>query len=271
MSDNAQPKPEDLVAQSGFFKGMSPIMAILSMIMIIGFVAFTIQDVEFSGAVFTAGAGASVSDLDDADAATRLLAIVDGLEPALLLGAAIAVYRFPGRRAAIVLLNGLMALPAVFIGLTVYLLVSRAGPLGFLGILFTPAAMILAQCLLITPIIAALSHQVLRALYESYREQLCSLGARPRQIVWTLLWDARFGLTTVVMAGFGRAVAEVGAAIIVGGNIDRVTRVMTTTIALETSKGNLSLALALGVVLVLVAVGVNALAALLSGATAPRG
>ena len=176
----------------------------------------------------------------------------------LPLGAAIAVYRFPGRRAVIVLLNGLMALPAVFIGLTVYLLVSRAGPLGFLGILFTPAAMILAQCLLITPIIAALSHQVLRALYETYREQLCSLGARPRQIVWTLLWDARFGLTTVVMAGFGRAVAEVGAALIVGGNIDRVTRVMTTTIALETSKGNLALALALGIILVGIAVAVNA-------------
>lgn len=199
-----------------------------------------------------------------------LSAVIIAAAVGLPLGAAIAVYRFPGRRVVIVLLNGLMALPAVFIGLTVYLLVSRAGPLGFLGILFTPAAMILAQCLLITPIIAALSHQLLRALYETYREQLCSLGARPRQIVWTLLWDARHGLTTVVMAGFGRAIAEVGAALIVGGNIDRVTRVMTTTIALETSKGNLALALALGLVLVLVAVGVNACAALLSGAAAPK-
>ena len=188
----------------------------------------------------------------------------------LPLGAAIAVYRFPGRRAVVVLLSSLMGLPPVFVGLMVYLMLSRAGPLGFLGMLFTPGAMIAAQCILITPIIAALAHQITRTLYEEYMEQLCSLGARPRDAVWTLIVDARLGLMTAVMAGFGRATAEVGAVLIVGGNIAHSTRVMTTTIALETAKGNLALALALGLVLVLIAVGVNALAVTLGGVSAYR-
>ena len=188
----------------------------------------------------------------------------------LPFGAVIAVYRFPGRRAVVVLLNALMGLPPVFVGLMVYLLLSRSGPLGALGLLFTPGAMIIAQCVLITPIIAALSREIMRDLYSEYREQLCSLGARPRDAVVTLLWDARLGLVTAIMAGFGRASAEVGAVFIVGGNIAYVTRVMTTTIALETSKGYLSLALALGLILVLIAVGVNACAAVLGGITTYR-
>ncbi len=187
----------------------------------------------------------------------------------LPLGGIVAVYRFPGRRAAIVLLNALMGLPPVFVGLMLYVILSRSGPLGVLGLLFTPTAMVIAQAVLITPIIAALSHRVLRDLFEVYREQLCSFGARPRDMVGTLLWDARVSLVTVVMAGFGRASAEVGAVLIVGGNIAHVTRVMTTTIALETSKGNLALALALGLVLLLVAIGVNALAAMIGNATRP--
>ena len=183
----------------------------------------------------------------------------------LPLGAVVAVYRFPGRRAAVVLLNALMALPPVFVGLMLYVLLSRAGPLGFLGLLFTPAAMVIAQTVLVTPIIAALAHRVLRDLYQDYREQLCSFGARLHDMVGTCMWDARLSLVTVVMAGFGRASAEVGAVLIVGGNIAHVTRVMTTTIALETSKGNLALALALGMILLLIAVGVNAAAAMLAG------
>lgn len=188
----------------------------------------------------------------------------------LPLGAAIAVWRFPGRRVVVVLLNALMALPPVFVGLMLYVMLSRSGPLGFLGLLFTPTAMVLAQCVLVLPIVAALSHRLLRDLYQSYREQLCSLGASLPQVAATLLWDARASLATVVMAGFGRAIAEVGAVLIVGGNIAHATRVMTTTIALETSKGNLALALALGMVLVLVAIGVSATAAILSGAVGPR-
>jgi tungstate transport system permease protein len=188
----------------------------------------------------------------------------------LPLGAIIAVYRFPGRRLVIIALNSLMGLPPVFVGLMVYLLLSRAGPLGVLELLFTPAAMIIAQTVLIMPIIAALSRDAMRDLYEEYREQLCSLGAQPHHIVLTLLYDCRLRLVTVVMAGFGRAIAEVGAVFIVGGNIAYVTRVMTTTIALETSKGNLSLALALGLILVLLAVGVNATAAMLGGVTSYR-
>ncbi len=198
--------------------------------------------------------------------AAVLIASIVGLP----LGAIIAVYRFPGRRPVVVLLNALMGLPPVFVGLMVYLLLSRAGPLGFLGMLFTPGAMIAAQCILIAPIIAALSHQITRTLYEEYKEQLCSLGARPWDAVWTLIVDTRLGLTTAVMAGFGRASSEVGAVLIVGGNIAHSTRVMTTAIALETSKGNLALALALGFVLVLIAIGVNALAVALGGVSAYR-
>ncbi len=213
---------------------------------------------------------AELVDIVGRSLSVSLTAVMIATAIGLPLGAVVAVYRFPGRRAVVILLNALMGLPPVFVGLTVYLMLSRAGPLGVLGLLFTPAAMIVAQAILITPIIAALSRQVMRDLYEEYREQLCSLGAQPRHVVLTLLWDGRLGLVTVVMAGFGRAIAEVGAVFIVGGNIAHVTRVMTTTIALETSKGNLALALALGLILVLLAVGVNASAAVLGGVSAYR-
>jgi len=176
------------------------------------------------------------------------------------LGAAIAVERFPGRRAVIVLLNALMGLPPVVVGLVVYLLLSRAGPLGPLGLLFTPGAMVVAQTILILPIIAALSRQAVEDAWTEYEEQLRSLGAKGFSAALTLLWDIRFSLVTAVLAGLGRACAEVGAVIIVGGNIDGVTRVMTTTIALETSKGDLPLALSLGIVLITLVLALNAAA-----------
>ena len=178
----------------------------------------------------------------------------------LPLGALIAVSRFPARRTTIVLLNALMGLPPVVVGLLVYLLLSRAGPLGAMGLLFTPAAMVIAQAILITPIIAALTRQVVEDSWLEYREQLRSLGETRLGAVTTLLWDLRFSLVTIVLAGFGRAAAEVGAVIIVGGNIDGVTRVMTTAIALETSKGDLPLALGLGIILVTIVVALNAAA-----------
>lgn len=176
----------------------------------------------------------------------------------LPLGAALAVARFPGRNALLIVVNALMGLPPVVVGLLVYLHLSRAGPLGFLGLLYTPTAMIIAQAILITPIVAALSRQVIEDYYLEYSEQFRSLCLTRRQIVQALIWDARFSLITVALAGFGRAVAEVGAVMIVGGNIDHLTRVMTTAIALETSKGELPLALALGIVLMFIALGVNA-------------
>ena len=180
----------------------------------------------------------------------------------LPLGAAIAVGRFPGRHALIVVLNAMMGLPPVVVGLLVYLLLSRAGPLGSYGLLFTPGAMVVAQTILIAPIIAALTRQVVADAWVEYREQLTSLGADTYRAAATLLWDTRFSLATALLAGFGRAIAEVGAVMIVGGNIDGATRVMTTTIALETSKGDLPLALALGLVLIVIVVMVNALAQL---------
>ncbi len=179
------------------------------------------------------------------------------------IGALLAVGRFPGRHGLIVLFNGMMGFPPVVMGLLVYLLLSRAGPLGNYGLLFSPAAMVIAQTLLITPIIAALSRQVIEDSWREYREQLRSLGASRLRSGMTLLWDGRFSLTTVSLAGFGRAIAEVGAVMIVGGNIDGVTRVMTTTIALETSKGDLPLALALGIILITVVLAVNVAAFLL--------
>lgn len=178
----------------------------------------------------------------------------------LPLGAALALARFPGRGGAIAVLNALMGLPPVVVGLVVYLLLSRAGPLGPMGLLFTPGAMIIAQAILVTPIIAALSRQTVADLYVEYEEQLRSLDVGPLRAVPTLLWDGRFSLLTAVLAGFGRASAEVGAVIIVGGNIDGVTRVMTTAIALETSKGDIPLALGLGLILIVLAVGINATA-----------
>jgi tungstate transport system permease protein len=178
----------------------------------------------------------------------------------LPLGAAVALTRFPGRNAAIVLLNGSMGLPPVVVGLLVYLMLSRSGPLGPFGLLFTPRAMIVAQAALIAPIIAALTRQLIEDLWVEYRDELTAMAIGPARRVATLLWDARFSLVTIALAGFGRAAAEVGAVMIVGGNIDGFTRVMTTTIALETSKGDLPLAMGLGIVLIAVILTVNAMA-----------
>jgi tungstate transport system permease protein len=184
----------------------------------------------------------------------------------LPLGAAVALFRFPGRRTVAVLLSALMGLPPVVVGLVVYLLLSRSGPFGVLGLLFTPLAMIVAQTVLIAPIVAALARQVVEDLWVEYSEQLRSLGATPGGAIWTLLWDGRFSLVTAVLAGFGRASAEVGAVMIVGGNIDHVTRVMTTTIALETSKGDLPLALGLGLILITLSLIINGAAFVLRDA-----
>ena len=173
------------------------------------------------------------------------------------LGGALAVYRFPGRGAISAGISALMGLPPVVAGLVVYLLLSNTGPLGVLQLLYTPTAMIIAQVIIVIPIVAALTRQACEDLLEEYDEQLRSLGASSFAIICTLLWDGRYRLTTAVLAGFGRAIAEVGAVMIVGGNIDHVTRTMTTAIALETSKGNIALALALGIVLIGIALVVN--------------
>ncbi len=192
--------------------------------------------------------------------AVSLSAVAAATLLGLPLGAAFAVGRFPGRRAAIVVLNALMGLPPVVVGLAVYLLLSRAGPLGSLGLLFTPGAMVVAQTVLILPIIAALCRQAVEDAWHEYEEQLRSLGVEGLDAALTLVWDIRFSLVTAVLAGLGRACAEVGAVMIVGGNIDGVTRVMTTTIALETSKGDLPLALGLGIVLIAIVLGLNSAA-----------
>jgi len=189
----------------------------------------------------------------------------------IALGAALAAYRFAGQRALVLLLNTLLALPSVVVGLMVYLLLSRQGPLGSLGILFTPTAMVIAQSMLVVPLIAALTRRLLLSALAEGGDQLRSLGAGPGQAALLLLVHERFGLLTVLLTAFGRAIAEVGAVMIVGGNIDGVTRVMTTSIALETSKGDLPLALALGFVLLAVVGLINALIGLLQwrGARAP--
>jgi len=189
-----------------------------------------------------------------------LTAVVLACLVGLPLGAMLGVSRFRGRRIVIVALNASMGLPPVVVGLIVYLLLSRAGPLGALGILFTPTAMVIAQAILIMPIVAALSRQVIEDAWGEYQEQLRSLGETRFGAALTLLWDVRFSVVTIVLAGFGRAAAEVGAVMIVGGNIDGVTRVMTTAIALETSKGDLPLALALGALLIAIVIALNALA-----------
>ncbi len=188
----------------------------------------------------------------------------------LPLGAALALFRFPGRKTVIVLVNAMMGLPPVVVGLIVYLMLSRAGPFGVFGLLFTPTAMIIAQLVLVAPIVAALTRQVIEDLWEEYEEQLRSLGAGPGRALLTLLWDGRYSLVTVVLAGFGRASAEVGAVMIVGGNIDHMTRVMTTAIALEVSKGDLALALGLGIILLVLSTGVNGAAFVLSDAARRR-
>jgi tungstate transport system permease protein len=189
-----------------------------------------------------------------------LAAVVLATLIGLPLGAAVAVARFPGRQAVLVVMNALMGLPPVVVGLVVYLLLSRAGPLGPLGLLFTPPAMVIAQTLLIFPIIAALARQAVEDAWVEYEEQLRSLGAHGIGAALTLVWDIRYSLFTAVLAGMGRALAEVGAVMIVGGNIDGVTRVMTTTIALETSKGDLPLALSLGIILITLVLALNAAA-----------
>jgi tungstate transport system permease protein len=185
-----------------------------------------------------------------------LMAAVIGIP----LGAFIALTRFPGRDGVIVVLNALMGLPPVVVGLVVYLLLSRSGPLGSFGILFTPAAMIVAQTILVAPIIAALARQTIEDLWVEYHDELAAMNVGPLSRVLTLIRDARFSLVTALLAGFGRAAAEVGAVIIVGGNIDGFTRTMTTAIALETSKGDLPLAIGLGIVLITLVIVVNALA-----------
>jgi tungstate transport system permease protein len=173
------------------------------------------------------------------------------------LGALIALSRFPGRQAVTVALNALMGLPPVIAGLAIYLLLSRSGPLGSLGLLFTPQAMVITQTLLVLPIIAALARQTVEDLWVEYRDELAAMGVGPMRRVGTLLWDARFSLVTALLAGFGRAAAEVGSIIIVGGNIEGYTRTMTTSIALETSRGNLPLAMGLGLVLIGIILLVN--------------
>jgi len=178
----------------------------------------------------------------------------------LPLGAVVGMWRFPGRGLVAVLLNALMGLPPVVVGLVVYLMLSNAGPLGWMQLLYTPSAMIIAQTLLVIPIVAALSRQVAEDLNGEYAEQFRSLCVPATSAVGAVLWDARYSLMTVMLAGFGRAVAEVGAVIIVGGNIDHLTRVMTTAIALETSKGDLAMAMALGFILIVIAIVVNAAA-----------
>jgi tungstate transport system permease protein len=175
-------------------------------------------------------------------------------------GAALALIRFSGRECLIVVLNAMMGLPPVVVGLGVFLALSRSGPLGSLGLLFTPQAMIIAQTILVAPIIAALSRQTIEDLWAEYRDELTAMKVGPARRVATLVWDARFSLVTALLAGFGRAVAEVGAIIIVGGNIESFTRTMTTAIALETSQGNLPLAIGLGMVLICIAISINALA-----------
>lgn len=187
-----------------------------------------------------------------------LTAVAAGALIGLPMGAAVALVPFRGRQTAVLLLNSAMGLPPVVVGLLLYLVLSRSGPLGAFGLLFTPTAMAIAQTILVLPIIAALTRQIIETLWEEYAEQLCSMGCSRLRAVPTLLWDARYSLATVVLAGFGRAIAEVGAVIIVGGNIGGYTRTMTTAIVLETSRGDLPMALAFGTVLILLATGINA-------------
>jgi tungstate transport system permease protein len=185
-----------------------------------------------------------------------LMAAVIGMP----LGALVALTRFRGREFVVVLLNALMGLPPVVVGLLVYLTLSRSGPLGAWGLLFTPQAMVIAQAILVLPIIAALTRQTIEDLWLEYRDELAAMNVGAWARIYTLIWDARFSLVTALLAGFGRAAAEVGAIMIVGGNIEGFTRTMTTAIALETSKGDLSLALGLGIVLIVIVILVSTLA-----------
>jgi len=206
------------------------------------------------------GADPALMQIVGLSLAVSLTAVLFAAIIGLPLGAWIALTRFPGREACIVVLNALMGLPPVVVGLLVYLLLSRSGPLGSWGLLFTPRAMVIAQTILVAPVIAALARQTIEDLWVEYRDELSAMAIGPAQRVATLLWDARFSLLTALLAGFGRAAAEVGAIIIVGGNIEGFTRTMTTAIALETSKGDLPLAIGLGLVLIAIVIVVNALA-----------
>lgn len=201
---------------------------------------------------------ASLYEIITLSLGVSLLAVFIACLIGLPLGAVVGAFNFPAKPVIRLIFNALMGLPPVVVGLIVYLLLSASGPFGVLGLLYTPTAMVIAQIVLVTPIIAALTTQVVEDLHDEYRDQFASFGVGPILRVRALLWDARFSLMTVALAGFGRAIAEVGAVMIVGGNINHVTRVMTTTIALETSKGNLQLALALGLVLLMIAIAVNA-------------
>lgn len=207
-----------------------------------------------------AGGDAALFAIVKLSLAVSFSAVVLAAFVGLPLGAWLALTHFPGRDAIVVLVNAFMGLPPVVVGLAVYLLLSRSGPLGNLGILFTPRAMVIAQAVLIMPIIAALTRQTIEDLWTEYRDELSAMDVGPLGRITTLLWDARFSLLTALLAGFGRAAAEVGAVMIVGGNIDGFTRTMTTAIALETSKGNLPLALGLGMVLVVIVLAINAAA-----------
>ncbi|MEM0907884.1 MAG: ABC transporter permease [Pseudomonadota bacterium] len=193
-----------------------------------------------------------------------LTAVAIGSAIGMPLGAFLAIARFRHRRATIALLNALMGLPPVVVGLFLYILLSRSGPFGVFNLLFTPTAMIIAQVVLVTPLIASIAHQAIRELWSEYHDLLLSLNATIRQRAQTLIWDGRRALLTAALAGFGRAIGEVGAIMIVGGNIDHVTRVLTTAVALETSKGNFSLALGLGYILIALAIGVSVVSHLLS-------
>ncbi|MGG7567177.1 ABC transporter permease [Rhodovulum sp. DZ06] len=186
-------------------------------------------------------------------ASATLIASAVGLP----LGAWLAVKRFRFRRAAVAFLNAMMGLPPVVVGLMIYVMLSRSGPLGVLGLLFTPTAMIIAQAVIITPLIASIAHQAVRELWADYHDLLISMNATRGQRMRALLWDGRRSLMTASLAGFGRAIGEVGAVMIVGGNIDHATRILTTAIALETGKGEFGLALALGFVLIALAIMVN--------------
>ena len=220
---------------------------------------------EFTHAFVTAasllaGADPELIEIIVRSLVVSLTAVAIAIVVGMPVGALLAITRFPGRTSLIVIVNALMGLPPVVVGLATYLILSRAGPLGHLGLLFTPTAMVIAQAILITPILCALTRQVMEDLWTEYAEQLRSFDVSLGAALLTLLWEGRFTLGTAVLAGLGRALAEVGAVLIVGGNIAHATRVMTTTIALETARGNLALALALGMILVAIAISINAAA-----------
>lgn len=218
-----------------------------------------LADAFGAAAALILGADAAFLSIVGLSLTVTLFAVLAASLLGLPLGALLALARFPGRSAVIVVVNGLMGLPPVVAGLVVFLLLSRSGPFGPLGLLFSPTAMVIAQTLLVLPIIVAITRQLTEDLYGEYREHLTSVGLSGIRAIPTLLWDGRFALTTAVLAGFGRASAEVGAVLIVGGNIAGYTRTMTTSIALETSKGDLPLALGLGIVLILLTLLINAL------------